>query len=67
MAKSPKKSSLPDLEEISGVASKLFKDLKKSVTEIVSDYKSKREEQPKDKAPKKKPTKETAEKESKKE
>ncbi len=42
MADTPKQSKLPNLDEISGIASKLFKDVKKSVTEIVSDYKEKR-------------------------
>ena len=37
-----KNSKLPDLKEIGGMAGKLFKDIKSSVTEIVNDYKSKR-------------------------
>jgi hypothetical protein len=38
-----KKSKLPDLEELTGIVGKLFGDLKKSVGEIVTDYKDKRE------------------------
>lgn len=40
---SEQKSKLPDFNEIVGMASKLFSDVKESVTEIVSEYKSKRE------------------------
>ncbi len=43
MADTPK-SKLPNLDEISGIAGKLFKDVKKSITEIVADYKEKRAE-----------------------
>ena len=32
------KSKMPDLKEISGMAGKLFSDVKKSVVEIVDDY-----------------------------
>ena len=35
------KLGLPDLKEISGMAGKLVKDVKQSVTEIVSEYKTK--------------------------
>lgn len=35
------KSKLPDLNEISGMASKLFNDIKKSVCEIIDGYKQK--------------------------
>jgi Sec-independent protein translocase protein TatA len=35
------KSKLPDLKEITGMAGKLFKDVKQSVSEIVNDYKAK--------------------------
>ena len=35
------KSMLPDLKDVTSIASKLFKDMKKSVTEIVHDYKEK--------------------------
>ena len=35
------KSMLPDLKDVTNIATKLFKDMKKSVTEIVSDYKEK--------------------------
>ena len=37
------KSKLPDLKELGSITSKLFKDLKTSVTEIISEYKQKRE------------------------
>jgi len=37
-------SKLPDLKEIGQIAGKLFTDIKKSVTEICQDYKSKRQE-----------------------
>ncbi|KTD65497.1 hypothetical protein [Legionella spiritensis] len=39
------KSKLPDLKEISSIATKLFKDVKTSVGEIIDDYKQKREAQ----------------------
>jgi len=35
------KSMLPDLKEVTSIASKLYTDVKKSVCEIVTDYKSK--------------------------
>ena len=35
------KSMLPDLKEVTSIASKLFKDVKKSVTEIIDEYKEK--------------------------
>lgn len=38
------KSKLPDLKELSCMASKLFKDVKTSVSEIIDDYKKKREQ-----------------------
>lgn len=41
---SDQKSKLPDLNEIVGMANKLFKDLKVSVCEIVDEYKAKRAE-----------------------
>ncbi|NQY43678.1 MAG: hypothetical protein HRT87_10080 [Legionellales bacterium] len=34
------KSKLPDMKEITGMAGKLYEDVKKSVTEIVDEYKS---------------------------
>ncbi len=34
-------SKLPDLNEIGGMASKLFGDVKKSIGEIIDDYKAK--------------------------
>jgi len=37
-----KKSALPDLGEVTSMATKLFKDVKNSVTEIVGDYQEKR-------------------------
>ena len=36
---SDSKSKLPDLKEITSMAGKLFNDIKKSVNEIVADYK----------------------------
>ena len=33
------KSKLPNLKEVSDIACKLFKDLKTSVSEIITDYK----------------------------
>ena len=52
------KSKLPDLKEIGEITGKLFNDLKKSVTEIIGDYKKKHAEpaeskEAKPKAPKK--------------
>lgn len=44
------KSKLPDFKELSSMAGKLFNDIKKSVGEIIVDYKKNRDEQP---APKK--------------
>lgn len=38
------KSKLPDLKEISSMAGKLFRDVKTSITEILVEYKKKREE-----------------------
>ncbi|WP_133139162.1 hypothetical protein [Legionella genomosp. 1] len=38
------KSKLPNLQEITSFASKLFKDVKNSVGEIVDEYKKHREE-----------------------
>lgn len=35
------RSGMPDLKEVAAMAGKLFNDLKKSVGEIVSDYKTK--------------------------
>jgi hypothetical protein len=40
----PNKSKLPDLKEVTGMATKLFSDVKRSITEIVQDYKVKRAE-----------------------
>lgn len=37
------KSKLPDMKELGSMASKLFNGVKQSVTEIVEDYKKKRE------------------------
>lgn len=36
------RSKMPDFKEIAGMAGKLFRDFKKSVEEIVQDYKTKR-------------------------
>ncbi|MFC3909648.1 hypothetical protein ACFORL_11260 [Legionella dresdenensis] len=41
------KSKLPDFKEITGIASKLFRDVKNSVSEIIDDYKSKHCHEPK--------------------
>lgn len=38
------KSKLPDMKEVGSIATKLYKDLRTSVTEIIHDYKKKREE-----------------------
>jgi hypothetical protein len=38
------KSKLPDFKEVSSMAGKLFKDVKTSVAEIITDYKKKRAE-----------------------
>lgn len=38
------KSKLPDLNELSAIANKLFKDVKSSISEIITEYKSKRTE-----------------------
>jgi ppGpp synthetase/RelA/SpoT-type nucleotidyltranferase len=38
------KSKLPDFKEIGSIASKLFKDVKTSVGEIIQDYKKKHAE-----------------------
>lgn len=35
------KSKLPDMKDITSITTKLFKDLKNSVTEIITDYKKK--------------------------
>lgn len=43
------KSKLPDFDEVTKFAGKLFKDLKQSVTEICTDYKKAREGQEEDK------------------
>ena len=40
MAESPKKSALPDFEEIVGIFGKLCSDLKSSLSEIAEDFKS---------------------------
>ena len=50
-------SKMPDLKEIGAMAGKLFTDVKKSIGEIITDYKSKRPETPKTEAkPAEKPT-----------
>jgi len=38
------KSKLPDFNELSSMAGKLFKDLKTSVNEIIDDYKKKHQD-----------------------
>ncbi|MBA2652190.1 MAG: hypothetical protein H0U73_07990 [Tatlockia sp.] len=40
------KSKFPDLKEISSMAGKFFCDVKKSISEIFSDYKNKHAEKP---------------------
>ena len=42
------KSKLPDLNEVSSMAGKLFGDIKKSLTEIFDSYKKKHEDTCKD-------------------
>lgn len=41
---SDSKSKMPDVNEISDMAKKLFNDVRSSVCEIIDDYKKKREE-----------------------
>ena len=49
---SDKKSNLPDFNEISGMASKLFKDISTSVNQIMDTYKKSREtDKPQQSAP----------------
>ena len=43
---SANKSNLPDFNELTAMASKLFKDLQSSVSQIVDEYKKKRESAP---------------------
>ncbi len=38
------KSKLPDINEIKDITKKLYKDIKNSVAEIITDYKNKRPE-----------------------
>lgn len=57
MTKQSKKSKFPDLNEVVSIAGKLFDDLKKSVTEIIHNYKRKREEPTEHKEHKQKTTK----------
>lgn len=40
------KSKLPDMNELGSMASKLFKDVKSSVCNIIDDYKQKRADKP---------------------
>jgi hypothetical protein len=42
------KSKLPDLDELSTMATKLYKDIKSSVCEIIDDYKLKHPDTPED-------------------
>ena len=52
------KSKFPDLKELSGMATKLFSDVKNSVTDIIKTYKQQRETPAAAaEAPKKKPAK----------
>lgn len=49
------KSKLPDLNELGAIANKLFKDVKSSISEIITDYKNKHaESEPEKKAEPKK-------------
>ena len=41
------KSKLPDFKEITLIAGKLFNDVKKSINEIITDFKKRREEEDK--------------------
>lgn len=43
------KSKIPDLNEITSMAGKLFKDVKKSIVEIIADYKEKHPQESADK------------------
>ncbi|MBS0357900.1 MAG: hypothetical protein JSS53_01315 [Proteobacteria bacterium] len=43
MSEEKKSSKLPDLQELTGMASKLFKDVKSSLCQIYDDYKNKRD------------------------
>lgn len=56
---SENKSKLPDLNEITHAATKLFKDIGRSAKEIYQDYKNKRESTVEE-APKEKKSKTTA-------
>ena len=63
MADKKAKSPLPDFNEITSIVGKLFGDLKKSIGEIVDDYKTAREPEKKAKpAAKKAAGKKTQEK-----
>ena len=42
------KSKLPDMNELSSIAGKLFNDIKKSVVEIIDEYKIKHPAEPKE-------------------
>lgn len=45
------KSKLPDFKEVTSMATKLFKDVKTSLTEIIVEYKKKRTEKTKAQPP----------------
>lgn len=58
------KSKLPDLKELGSMTGKLFQDVKKSVTEIIKDYKEKRTQDTQPQAPTEAPAEAEAPKES---
>ncbi len=60
------KSKLPDLKELGEMTSKLFKDIKNSVSEIVDTYKQKHPQSEKAEAPSKKAAEDGSAKEKKK-
>lgn len=58
------KSKIPDIKELGEMTGKLFKDIKKSVDEIVSSYKQKRPASPESSKPKEAKKEAPAKKES---
>lgn len=59
------KSKLPDLKEIGDITTKLFKDIKTSIEEIVSTYKKNHPDVPAENQPRTKPVKAKAASEEK--
>ena len=49
---SNKKSKLPDFKEVTSMAGKLFHDMKKSVSEIIAEYKANHPNEPATEKPK---------------